>query len=374
METAGITIYARHEHGGHPVHILDGDTPAFEVEWDANKTERFGSRRQLVRALYGRPARDPGMSFARYFKLGPHSTDDVQAGPTIFDLFESTPKLPLDPIVLPTTIVSPGSAVPTPRPRKVQRVIVPEPGTTLDLFGTPDLTATPTLLASIPCRWSDAHLEVVPASYFPDSTDLKADLSPLGVDLVNRSHEVRKLLFAGFGIRISRGGYDPEDVLQEVYKGLLARNRGTCQFDPNKSSFGHYVHMVCSCVLANYHRKEARRGTHEQVGMYSPHAGDDEPSGQVDASLVAADHCGETPEDAGEVKAINSLRLNIIRSGAPKVEVRIAIESVPLVYQGMTRREIADRLEVEPTKVGKALALIRRVAAGWGQEQGLLPA
>lgn len=87
----------------------------------------------------------------------------------------------------------------------------------------------------------------------------------LGIDLgpTGRGHEVRKLLYAGFGLRMARSGYDPEDVLQEVYRALVVRNRGKCPFDARKSSFGHYVHMVISCVLSNYHRRENRHRTAE---------------------------------------------------------------------------------------------------------------
>ena len=90
---------------------------------------------------------------------------------------------------------------------------------------------------------------------------------PLGIDLHKRGHEVRKLMYAGFGLRIARSGYDPEEVLQEVYRGILVRNQGKCPFDARKSSFGHYVHMVIECVLNNYHRKEQRKRTHELVGL-----------------------------------------------------------------------------------------------------------
>jgi DNA-directed RNA polymerase specialized sigma24 family protein len=71
--------------------------------------------------------------------------------------------------------------------------------------------------------------------------------------------EVRKLFYAAFARGLVKDGYDPEEALQEVYRGLLARNNGTCPLDTKKSSFGHYVHIVTRCVLANYIRKEKRR-------------------------------------------------------------------------------------------------------------------
>lgn len=90
--------------------------------------------------------------------------------------------------------------------------------------------------------------------------------SALGIDLSVRGHEVRKLFYAGgFTGTLVREGIDPEEFLQEVYRGLLARNRGTCPWDHKKSSFGHYVHIVIRCVLSNYLRRERLRDSREEV-------------------------------------------------------------------------------------------------------------
>lgn len=88
----------------------------------------------------------------------------------------------------------------------------------------------------------------------------------LGIDLAIRGGEVRKLFYAGnfLGV-LSKENIDPEEFLQEVYKGLLTRNNGTCPWDAKKSSFGHYVHIVMRCVLANYLRRERLRDSREEV-------------------------------------------------------------------------------------------------------------
>lgn len=77
----------------------------------------------------------------------------------------------------------------------------------------------------------------------------------VGVDLTKKAKDVRRLLYAGFGTLMSARGYDPEDVLQEVYKGLLSRNSMKSAWDPQKAPFGFYVHMVCRSILYNYNRK-----------------------------------------------------------------------------------------------------------------------
>ena len=77
----------------------------------------------------------------------------------------------------------------------------------------------------------------------------------VGIDLSSKHKDIKRLMYSGYGKVIHYNGYDPEDVLQEIYRGILARNNGKCAFDKEKSSFGHYVHMVIGCILSNYHRK-----------------------------------------------------------------------------------------------------------------------
>ncbi len=93
-----------------------------------------------------------------------------------------------------------------------------------------------------------------------------------GIDLDKRGKEVAKLFYAGFAKQLISGGFSPEDVLQELYKGILIRNSGKCPFDPSKSSFGHYVHMVANCVISNYCRKHNR---YKSAEVYKDFAEDD---------------------------------------------------------------------------------------------------
>lgn len=363
-EAPAVILHARHEHGGHPVTVVrPNDAIAmFDVGWPTGTT-RYPSARQLLRALYNGgdtspTARDPGVTFDRYFRVNKHAPKDDIVGPTIFDLF-GVDDLPPDPPLSIEGILHEAPRVSRKRqPKRVNGGI-----TTLSLFGT---------------RPSDKRLTVqtTPAKHRRPLTVDVAAVGPIGIDLERRAHEVRKLMFAGFGSRIFRAGYDPEDVLQEVYKGLLARNRGRCRFNPAKSSFGHYVHMVISCVLANYHRKSIRRSAHEQVGMYVH--GESEEGFPSDAALGATDvpeglppwsgEVGTIEGELGEGKALEHLQLELMHSGKPERE--LASEALPLLYMGYKRAEIARELDVEAAKVGRALALIRQVAKPWGKELG----
>ncbi len=164
----------------------------------------------------------------------------------------------------------------------------------------------------------------------------------LGIDLSRRGVEVRRLLHAGFGLRMARAGYDPDDVLQEVYRGILVRNRGRCPFDVRRSSFGHYVHMVIGCVLSNYHRRESRHRTAESSWEDMPEgrresasdgvgdAGARDAVGWSDANLGRADDT-----DAMAVSALSDLVWGALADGdVTEREARLALGVLPLVQAG----------------------------------------
>lgn len=89
---------------------------------------------------------------------------------------------------------------------------------------------------------------------------------PLGVDLEKRHHEVKKLFLKHCAKMCHDNNCDVDDVLQEVYKGILIRNKGKCPFNPKKSSFSTYVVMVAKCVSINYINKTKKKTERESYG------------------------------------------------------------------------------------------------------------
>lgn len=186
----------------------------------------------------------------------------------------------------------------------------------------------------------------------------------LGVDLKNRSGEVAKLLFAGFGRRIYALGYDPEDVLQEVYKGILIRNRGKCPWDARKSSFGHYVHMVAGCILSNYHRRESRRRQVEQIGMNAP----DQNDGGF-TNVNAADACASRVDCASYLDTSAMVDKDFIdylcQRVSPQAGRQMALQVLPLAIEGHGRQEIAQALNVPLAHIANALKTIKATMSEW---------
>lgn len=273
-----------------------------------------------------------------------------------------------------------------------RRVTAPRPGSALDVFGIAEEPmsldevldwfgprSAPVVVMSLDevLDWFGPRPAPKPVTK-PKPTSLTVAPSAelpgpkLGIDLNLRGHEVRKLLFAGFGARIARSGYDPEDVLQEVYRGILARNAGKCPFDVRKSSFGHYVHMVCECILNNYHRRETRRREVEQVGMPAPMSmREDDDCGTVDASKVAErvlvnwSHPSENGDDTmGD--AIRRLERHLTKKNATGLTVDpLAMRVVALLATGLNRREIAAEVGVSTNRVNLVIANLRERVADW---------
>lgn len=88
----------------------------------------------------------------------------------------------------------------------------------------------------------------------------------LGIDIDKKREDIRLLFYKRQAKQVARLGLDPEDVLQEVYKGLIIRNEGTCPYDPKKSAFSTYVVMVMNCVVMNIVKKRKLYNDREVVG------------------------------------------------------------------------------------------------------------
>jgi hypothetical protein len=297
MDTPTL-LWSRWKDGGHPVQIVeDAKHTSYRILMPPAQggIQTFPSARRLLIALTGHPG-GRNWTFDRYFGLGDW-------------------------------------AAPSPRPMMPLFEMLSPQGIVVDR-GWP----------------SPIPLDIRPAG------DVAVGL---GIDLALRGGEVRKLLFKGFGHWIFSAGHDPEEIYQEVCKGILIRNQGRGAFDVSRSSFGHYVHNVCRCVLSNWHRSETRRKSHEQVGSKDWREGT---LTDVDASETAL--AGDPP---GGLE-VDDLQAYMAVHGARRTpEGRLALDILPLVAQGMSRAEIT--VVVDPSggklAVGKALAVIRMFAAGW---------
>ena len=200
-------VYSRYEDGALPVRVYGEGVKLYEICDPSSETpvEAHTSVRGLLTRLQGQ---DRHWSFDRYFMQGKWSRDPSEGSSlTVLNLFSG-------------------------RREKDQVISVS------------------------PCTVNKA-LTVTPST---DITVLGPVHSPL--DFANRSKEIAKLLFKQFGRVIRVAGWDEDDVLQEVYMGLLARNRPGMKsmWNPHKASFGTYVVLVCRSILSNYRRKMERVG------------------------------------------------------------------------------------------------------------------
>lgn len=176
--------------------------------------------------------------------------------------------------------------------------------------------------------------------------------SHMGIDLKGRGIEVKKILYSCFGRKIVAMGYDPEEVLQEVYLKLAKANGGENPYNPHKSAFSHYVHMACNSLILNYRKKEIRRESKIVTGVRMA-------DGDTDAGDAAV-----AIEDRGTIELEVMVRSVKERIGGNELAGQI----LDLLAAGYPRRELARELGVEPRKVSGAMKLLQKVGKKISQE------
>ena len=181
-----------------------------------------------------------------------------------------------------------------------------------------------------------------------------------GVDLDKRGHEVAKLFYAGFARSVIGRGYDPQEVLQEVYKGILIRNKGKCPFDPKKSTFGHYVHMVIKCILANYLRRWDRVKNAEFVALKTASGEDADLS---DCSIGVTDANQE--DIVGWGLALKDLeREDVIEAEDLDADPILTTQVAHALIKGMKKAEIEKVIPAgyRPYMIDRAVTAVKNAA------------
>jgi DNA-directed RNA polymerase specialized sigma24 family protein len=123
--------------------------------------------------------------------------------------------------------------------------------------------------------------------------------APLGIDLARYHRDVRRLVLARWKGNAARL-LDPEDLVQEVYRRILRRNRLACAWDPSRGSLGHYVHQLAGCAIADMLKPVKRRARAEVHG--DPERWDEVPAPEPDPEDAPLD-LAEAPSDPDDREA-----------------------------------------------------------------------
>ena len=294
-------MFARAEHGGHRVVRANRD---IQIEWPQG-AQVYGTARGAIIALYsGRPkppsnAYAPHLCFDRYFRRGRYQRRPPPPAIDVLEMF---------------------------RPDPPNQVSITRPETPIS------------------------------------KTPLTVHVPALGIDLSKRAIEVRKIFFAGFARKIGQMGYDPEDVLQEVYHGILVRNKGKCPFDVNKSSFAHYVHMVVGCLLSNYRRRYSRLERNEQFGVF------DVEGKEVDVALGNLALVEPTQDSICGFSLFSDLLEQAVIEAASQegIDTQLAVQCLWMLAEGFLYREIAEKAGCKISEVSTIVRMIRRLRSKVG--------
>jgi DNA-directed RNA polymerase specialized sigma24 family protein len=370
-------LYSRYEHGNLPVRVFrtpDNDTHyevTYPSEANANGEKKivYTSARKMISSFYGH---DVHMPFDRYFRIGRYRKQGRASGNanllTLLDSNSGSSKK------TPITVHGGELKVPSKTPISV------DPSLEGSLNSPDPVVAEFVKAIEEDLLPEEAFIE--PTQEMKDAFDKAFTLEldrlegVVGIELGAKSErkgvdfkadEVRKLLWRGFAGKMLSQGYDPEDVLQEVYRGLLVRNKGKCPWDARKSTFGHYVYMVIGCVLTNHHRKQARRADRNAMSLTMTNKDGEE---LIDVGQFGSCQIHEGSE-LGDMLALDELAgyLETLPDVTPEAE--LARQILSLVASGHQRAEIVRETGKKPSLVSRALAWLRRQTALWATEMGM---
>ena len=183
------------------------------------------------------------------------------------------------------------------------------------------------------------HKGMIPIFSFTFEQERKRIKAGLGIDLAKYKEDIRMIFYKRQAQRILRKGLDPEEVLQEVYKGILIRNKGKCPYNPSKSAFSTYVVLVMDCVVMNLMNRNKRDKERFEFGI------EDDVATSCDSSF--------TEDPTG----------NILMK-----EIRTSLKSEQLqvfdaIMDGFKLTHIARMFEWETKKVTKIKKEIQRAVA-----------
>ena len=123
-------------------------------------------------------------------------------------------------------------------------------------------------------------------------------IKKLGIDIEKHKEDIKKLFYKRQGTKLMKTGVDTEEVLQEVYKGILIRNNGSCPFDAEKSAMSTYIVMVVDCITMNYMNKFNRisdrfvTGVEDDVACSYNASYEEDPSDAIFAEEIRASFSG----------------------------------------------------------------------------------
>lgn len=369
-------LYSRYEHGNLPVRVYRDPQGAtlYDITYPSDTSATgtaltFSSARQMIAHFYGH---DVHMPFDRYFRLGRYRQRGRASGQAnLLSLLDERQG---------------GSRKTSITVHTSKEVSAPwRSGISVDNVKKGKENLPDSAIAEFVAAMKDdllpldgfIHPTEELKEAFNKSFELELDRvqGVVGIELGAKSErkdsafkadEVRRLLWRGFAGKMLSQGYDPEDVLQEVYRGLLVRNKGRCPWDGRKSTFGHYVFLVIGCVLTNYHRKQIRRIDKEAIPLSLNKDGDD----MADIGQYGSCHI-EYGSELGDMIAIDELGKYLATLPDSGPEAVLGRSILPLVASGHQRGEIVRQTGSKPSLVSRALSWLRRQTALWATEGGL---
>ena len=169
---------------------------------------------------------------------------------------------------------------------------------------------------------------------------IKEDTGERGFSIEEKKKDVERIFYAYYAKRAVAEGLSVEDLLQQVFIGLISRNTKSGAWNPSRGSFGNYIHLVIGSVYRNFRKKEISRGMREK--LYTPQSYTE--SVTTDSDFLTDQVLLDSFRDWIKTK---------------KGMGELAGDITVLLSEGKKKKEIAEELGINTTSLHKMIAGLR---------------
>jgi DNA-directed RNA polymerase specialized sigma24 family protein len=161
-----------------------------------------------------------------------------------------------------------------------------------------------------------------------------------GFNIADKKKDIERIFYAFYAKRAVAEGLSVEDLLQQVFIGLISRNTKRGAWNPARGSFGSYIHLVIGSVYRNFRKKEISRGMKERLEV---------PKNYTESTTSDSDFLDD--------KILLDSFKNWIKT--KKGMGDLAGDVTVLLSEGRKKKEIAEQLGINSTHLHKLIVNLK---------------
>lgn len=187
-------------------------------------------------------------------------------------------------------------------------------------------------LEEIEQDYKDVCLDTKPLTVNSDPQVVK------GFDIVEKKKDIERIFYKFYAKRAAAEGLPVEDLLQEVFAGIISRNSKKSAFSLNRGSFSGYLHLVIGSIYKNFRKRELDRGVHDR---------------SIKTKLLEKGEEATTESDfINDAILMDSFKEWVkVKKGMGDLASNVTV----LLSEGKKKKEIADELGINATSLHKII-------------------